>query len=150
MRIALDSVSKHYVAGAHRQNVLRDITAEFASGRFVVLVGRSGSGKSTLLNLIAGFDAPDEGRIVISDQLISGGDDATRTLFRRQHLGFVFQFFNLIPTLNVGENVQLPLELLGTASEPARERVAAALEEVGMAGFQDRFMKSCQGASSSA
>ncbi len=145
MRIQLDSVGKHYQAGKHRQDVLRDVTAEFDSGRFVVLVGRSGSGKSTLLNLIAGFDAPDSGRIRISDQYISDSDDRARTLFRRRHLGFVFQFFNLLPTLTVAENVRLPLELLDMPLSASRDRARAALGEVGMVAYLERFPEELSG-----
>jgi putative ABC transport system ATP-binding protein len=145
MRIQLENVSKHYVAGTQRQEVLLDVTADFSSGEFVVLIGRSGSGKSTLLNLIAGFDAPDEGRIIIDDQVISAADDRTRTLFRRRHLGFVFQFFNLLPTLTVAENVQLPLELLDIPAKHARQRVTAALGEVAMSDYAQRFPEELSG-----
>jgi putative ABC transport system ATP-binding protein len=145
VRIQLDNLSKHFLAGSHRQSVLKGVTAEFDSGRFVVLVGRSGSGKSTLLNLIAGFDAPDSGRVLISDQVISACDDRTRTLFRRRHLGFVFQFFNLLPTLTVAENVRLPLDLLDAPGDGARRRVADALAEVDMAAYSDRFPEELSG-----
>ncbi len=145
MRVRLKNVSKAYAAGSQRQSVLADVSAEFASGRFVVLVGRSGSGKSTLLNLIAGFDAPDAGSIHIADQLVSAGDDQARTLFRRRHLGFVFQFFNLLPTLTVAENVQLPLELLDEPLAAARNRVEEALDEVNMTAYGERFPEELSG-----
>lgn len=145
MRIQLDRVSKHYLAGGHRQEVLQGVSAGFDSGRFVVLVGRSGSGKSTLLNLIAGFDAPDTGRIVVGEHAISEIDDRARTLFRRRHLGFVFQFFNLLPTLTVAENVRLPLELLDVPLPTSRERVVTALTEVGMSDYGDRFPEELSG-----
>jgi len=145
MRITLEQVSKHYRAGEHHQTVLDGVSADFASGRFVALLGRSGSGKSTLLNLIAGFDEPSAGLIRIGDQSVSGVADRERTLFRRRHLGFVFQFFNLLPTLTAGENVRLPLELLDVPAAEGRERAEAALAGVGMAGFRDRFPEELSG-----
>ena len=145
MRVLLDNVSKHYRAGTHHQTVLQDVTARFDSGRFVALVGRSGSGKTTLLNLIAGFDGPDSGRVIVGDQVISGSDDRARTLFRKRHLGFVFQFFNLLPTLTVAENLRLPLELLKVPRGTGRERVNEALAEVEMAGYRDRFPEELSG-----
>ncbi|HKL62891.1 MAG TPA: ABC transporter ATP-binding protein [Woeseiaceae bacterium] len=145
MRIVLDQVSKHYQAGEHRQTVLDEVGAAFDSGRFVAVLGRSGSGKSTLLNLIAGFDEPSAGRIAIGEQQLSDAPDRERTLFRRRHLGFVFQFFNLLPTLTAGENVRLPLELLDVPAGEGRERADAALAGVGMAGFRDRFPEELSG-----
>ena len=93
--------------------VLNQVDEVFHKGEFICILGKSGSGKSTLLNLISGIDVPTQGRIVISngDQDISISDltEKDRTLFRRRHIGIIFQFFNLIPTLNVLENVTLPL-----------------------------------------
>lgn len=100
--------------------VLNQVDEVFHKGEFICILGKSGSGKSTLLNLISGIDVPTQGRIVISngDQDISISDltEKDRTLFRRRHIGIIFQFFNLIPTLNVLENVTLPLELNGNFS----------------------------------
>jgi putative ABC transport system ATP-binding protein len=96
----------------------------------VALLGRSGSGKSTLLNLIAGIDRPDAGRIVIGGQEVSAMDERRRTLLRRTRIGFVFQFFNLIPTLTVEENVRLPLELAGRSVAAAREEARRLLRAV--------------------
>jgi putative ABC transport system ATP-binding protein len=109
--ICLENISKSFVEGGVRQQVLKSINAEFLEGECVALLGRSGSGKSTLLNLISGIDKPDSGRINFRGTQITALSEHERTLFRRKNIGFVFQFFNLIPTLTVLENVLLPLEL---------------------------------------
>jgi putative ABC transport system ATP-binding protein len=97
-------------------------------------MGRSGSGKSTLLNLVSGIDRPDSGTIYIDGQEVSALREPARTLFRRAHIGFVYQFFNLIPTLDVAENVRLVLELNGVRGQAARTRALAALRDVGLQG----------------
>src|SRR5215468_10628292 len=96
-------------------------------------MGRSGSGKSTLLNLISGIDRADSGSIHVDDLEVTGLGEPERTLFRRAHIGFVYQFFNLIPTLDVAENVRLVLELNGLRGTAARERTRAVLAQVGLA-----------------
>jgi putative ABC transport system ATP-binding protein len=110
-----------------------------APAEFVAILGKSGSGKSTLLNLISGIDRVDGGEIWVNGQNLTAMDDLQRTLFRRQNTGFVFQFFNLIPTLTVWENVMLPLELTGSEPQSAREHVASLLSEVGLADRKDTF-----------
>ena len=99
----------------------------------MAILGRSGSGKSTLLNLISGIDRPDRGSIEVDGREITQLTEPARTLFRREHIGFVYQFFNLIPTLDVEENVRLVLELNGVRGPEARRRSAAMLEQVGLA-----------------
>ncbi len=130
----LDRVSKEYREGEEKRRVLRETSACFAEGEIVAIRGRSGSGKSTLLNLIAGIDSPSSGEVWVAGACLGRLSAAQRTVFRRDQLGFVFQFFNLIPTLTVLENVQLPAELGG-----ARARLA----EVGLEGrgrsFPDRL-----------
>ena len=133
MQINVDRVTKSFRSGSEQIRVLDAVNASIDRGRFVALVGRSGSGKSTLLNLIGGLDLPDAGTITIGDCAINRVNDTDRTLFRRFHLGFVFQFFNLIPTLTAGENVLLPLQLTGVASAEATRLARSALDEVGMA-----------------
>ena len=98
---------------------LHDASRRFRQGEFVALLGRSGSGKSTLLNLISGIDRPDGGQVWVGGQELTAMGERERTLFRRKHIGFIFQFFNLIPTLTVLENVTLPLELNGASSQGA-------------------------------
>ncbi len=110
--IALDHVTKSYEEGGVVRTVLNDVTMEFGCGEFVVLLGKSGSGKSTLLNLIGGIDEPTSGDVRIDGRSITRMSDRERTLYRRNHIGFVFQAFNLIPTLSVVENVLLPVGAL--------------------------------------
>ncbi|WP_029214834.1 ABC transporter ATP-binding protein [Kallotenue papyrolyticum] len=128
--IVLDRLSKWFDEGAGRRVVLREVSATFRQGEFVVLLGKSGSGKSTLLNLIGGIDTPSGGTIRFGDQELTAMDERARTLFRRRHIGFIFQFFNLLPTLTVLENVLLPLELNGRADAAGRQRALDLLAQV--------------------
>jgi putative ABC transport system ATP-binding protein len=141
--IRLDRVSKDYTEGTRTRVVLRETTAAIADGEFVAIRGRSGSGKTTLLNLMAGIDLPTAGDLFIGGTCLSRLSPRDRTLFRRDHLGFVFQFFNLIPTLTVVENVQLPAELSGAAVRDAARRALALLDQVGLldraSDFPDRL-----------
>ncbi|MCX6029553.1 MAG: ABC transporter ATP-binding protein [Chloroflexi bacterium] len=141
--IRLAGLSKAYQEGNRRRVVLENASAEFGRGEFVALLGRSGSGKSTLLNLISGIDRADAGEIWVGDQELTHMAERERTLFRRRHIGFVFQFFNLIPTLSVLENVTLPLELGGTAPKVARAAAEPLLDAVGLldraATFPDKL-----------
>jgi putative ABC transport system ATP-binding protein len=116
--------------GVHR--VLDAADASIDRGEVVAVAGRSGSGKSTLLNLVSGIDRADGGEVAIGGRIVTSMPEPERTLFRREHLGFVYQFFNLIPTLDVEENVRLPLELNGIRGAAARRRSAAMLAEVGL------------------
>lgn len=106
--------------------------ADLRSGEVVAVIGRSGSGKSTLLNLISGIDQPDSGTVEIDGVNVTALAEPRLTLFRRRHIGFVYQFFNLVPTLDVEENVRLVLELNGVRGAEARKRSAAILGEVGL------------------
>ena len=130
--VEIERVSKSYREGATEHHVLSDVSASIAEGELVVLLGRSGSGKSTLLNLLSGIDAPDSGSVRVRGTDLTRLGERERTLFRRREIGFVFQFFNLIPTLTVEENVLLPLELEGKAKGAARERALGLLDEVGL------------------
>ena len=116
--------------GVHR--VLEGADAHIPAGEVVAIVGRSGSGKSTLLNLVSGIDRADSGEVMIGDRVVTSMAEPERTLFRRARLGFVYQFFNLLLTLDVEENVRLPLELNGIRGTAARRRSAAMLTEVGL------------------
>jgi putative ABC transport system ATP-binding protein len=139
--IDLEEVCKSFREGDTEHRVLDGATAHIGAGEFVVLLGPSGSGKSTLLNIIGGMDAPDAGRVIVAGESIGELDERQRTLFRRERLGFVFQFFNLIPTLTVEENLLLPLELNGRAADAGIAR--AMLDRVGLGGrsrtFPDRL-----------
>jgi putative ABC transport system ATP-binding protein len=135
MRILLDQVTHEYGAseesGAVR--VLDDVSLEIASGDFAVLVGASGSGKSTLLNLIGAVDRPSSGRLLLGEVETSALDEAALTRLRRSSIGYIFQFFNLIPTLTVFENVAFPLSLAKRPRAEVHERVDATLGQVGLA-----------------
>lgn len=133
--IELRGLTKSYRDGERVYAVLRQVNATIHRGELVVLIGRSGSGKSTVLNLISGIDVPDGGDVVIAGVNITALAEQERTLFRRKHIGFVFQFFNLVPTLTVEENILLPLELNGGAS---RHQRAAALDMLACVGLADR------------
>jgi putative ABC transport system ATP-binding protein len=137
--VRLDRVSKDYREGEESRRVLRETSVAFPEGEIVAIRGRSGSGKSTLLNLIAGIDVPTAGEVWVAGACLNGMSPADRTVFRRDHLGFVFQFFNLIPTLTVLENVQLPAELGGDPSGTAEAKARALLAEVGLAGREGAF-----------
>ncbi len=137
--VELRGLTKIYQEGATERVVLREVDATIHRGEIVVLLGRSGSGKSTLLNLIAGIDLPTAGAVVIDGVSVTGVSEQERTLFRRRHIGFVFQFFNLIPTLTVEENLLLPLELNGCRGAAARGVALGLLAEVGLADRADAF-----------
>jgi len=137
--VRLDRVSKDYREGEETRHVLRETSASFAEGEIVAIRGRSGSGKSTLLNLIAGIDRPTAGEVWVGGTCLSRLSASGRTLFRRDQLGFVFQFFNLIPTLTVLENVQLPAELGGLSPEAAAAAARTRLAEVGLGGRERAF-----------
>ena len=131
--VELRGVTKAYREGNAERVVLRGVDATIRRGELCVVFGRSGSGKSTLLNLIGAIDVPTTGEIVVDGLQLARAPEATRTLFRRHHVGFVFQFFNLIPTLTVEENLRLPLELNGRPRDAARARAGVLLAEVGLA-----------------
>jgi putative ABC transport system ATP-binding protein len=130
--VRLEGVSKYFDEGGQRRVVLRELSATFQRGEAVAVVGRSGSGKSSLLNLLSGIDLPSSGMISIGSQVITSLGERERTLFRRRSVGFVFQFFNLIPTLTVLENLLLPLELNHAADAQGRARAHELLTQVGM------------------
>jgi putative ABC transport system ATP-binding protein len=137
--VELRKVSKSYREAEVERAVLRDVSVTIASGEIAVLLGRSGSGKSTLLNVIAGIDRPSAGTVLVDGTDLTALDEQARTRFRRRHIGFVFQFFNLIPLLTVEENLLLPLELNGRADPAGVARARALLERVGLGGRGDSF-----------
>jgi len=130
--VRLSNLSRSFREGDQRHTVLCAIDATFRRGETVALRGRSGSGKSTLLNLISGIDAPDEGEVEIDGQLLTAMTERDRTLFRRRHIGFVYQAFNLVPTLSVADNVRLVLELNGVRNAEASARTSTLLQQVGL------------------
>lgn len=132
--ITLEHVSKQYEEGGVVHIVLQDVSIDFGRGEFTILLGRSGSGKSTLLNLISGIDEPSSGSVRIDEHTITHMSDRERTLYRRNHIGFIFQAFNLIPTLSVWENVILPAELSSNdhVRRAGQERAHTLLAQVGL------------------
>jgi len=143
--VELRKVSKSYREGEIERVVLRDISVTLASGEIAVLLGRSGSGKSTLLNVIAGIDRPTAGSVLVNGTDLTALDEQARTRFRRAHIGFVFQFFNLIPLLTVEENLLLPLELNGRADAKGVARARELLERVGLGGRGDSYPERLSG-----
>ncbi len=137
--VELRGLRKVYTEGGRERIVLDDVDLCLDRGQFVVLLGHSGSGKSTLLNLISGIDRPDGGDVDILGTTITRLSERDRTLFRRDHVGFVFQFFNLIPTLSVLENVTLPQELAGRDRRTLHAGALALLDRVGLADRRDAF-----------
>ena len=137
--VQVEKLSKTFREGRRVRVVLDEASASFQRGEFAVLLGKSGSGKSTLLNLISGIETPTTGTVTINDVAITALSERRRTLFRRDHIGFVFQFFNLIPTLTVLENVTLPQELAGGGRQEVEAAAMALLERVGLADRRDTF-----------
>ncbi len=137
--VRLENLSKDYLEGARPHTVLRAVNAAFEEGHFTAIRGRSGSGKSTLLNLIAGIDEPTGGAIYIDGACVTCLGKRERTLFRRNNIGFIFQFFNLIPTLTVLENVRLPAELAGLDGAAPDAGALNLLERVGLADRRHIF-----------
>ncbi|HMO79424.1 MAG TPA: ABC transporter ATP-binding protein [Pyrinomonadaceae bacterium] len=127
-------VSKIYQMGEVEVHALRSVDLDLYRGEFAVLLGASGSGKSTLLNIIGGLDVPTTGTVRYLDHILTDADDAELTRFRREHVGFVFQFYNLIPSLTALENVQLITEI---AENPMS--AAEALDVVGLSERRDHF-----------
>ena len=129
--LSIRQLSRSFREGERVHRVLDQAQAQVAGGQVIAVTGRSGSGKSTLLNLISGIEAPGEGTVEFDGALVSAMAEPARTLFRRAHIGFIYQFFNLIPTLDVEENVRLVLELNGVRGREAQARSRRVLEEVG-------------------
>jgi putative ABC transport system ATP-binding protein len=138
--LRVESVSKIYHMGEVDVAALRDATLEVRDGEFLVIVGPSGSGKSTLLNLIGGMDRPTSGDVRFLDQDLSDASDRELTLYRRNQVGFVFQFYNLVPTLTALENVQVAVEIVSDPLDPAD-----ALELVDLADRADHFPSQLSG-----
>lgn len=143
--IELRSISKTYGEAAARVDALKGIDLRIAKGGFVSIMGPSGSGKSTLLNLMSALDVPSSGSIKIDGQDTSGLDDDALTLFRRRKIGLVFQFFNLLPTLNALDNVLLPIMLDRHATAADRTRAASLLERVGLQQRQHHLLHQLSG-----
>jgi putative ABC transport system ATP-binding protein len=134
--IIFEKVSKSFDEGNKKRLVLDGIDLKIDKGEIIVMFGRSGSGKSTLLNLISGIDQVDSGKIYVDNNEITNYNEKRKTLFRRKNVGIIFQFFNLIPTLTVLENLLLPLEL---NSKDDKKRASELLEQVGLADRAESY-----------
>ncbi len=130
--VRLENLSKFYIEGETKHQILDSVSIDFVKSKFTVMLGKSGSGKSTILNLISGIDIPDSGDVYIDNKTITKLSEKERTLFRRDNIGIIFQFFNLIPTLTILENVTLPQELMGIESSKYLKNSKDLLEKVGM------------------
>lgn len=145
MSLQISKLAKHYYEGNYTRTLFSSLDLTINEGATVALVGRSGSGKSTLLNLISGIDLPDAGQIWVKDQEITALRETERTLWRRRQLGFVFQFFNLIPTLSIVENVLLPLELNSLNTQREKENALTLLDQVGLSDRANDFPENLSG-----
>jgi putative ABC transport system ATP-binding protein len=130
--LRISNLHKSYTEGRKQRQIFSGAKLDVAQHEITVLLGRSGSGKSTLLNLLGGIDVPEQGSIHILDTELSALNETQRTLFRREHMGYVFQFFNLIPTLKVEENLLLKLELNNISTPANKDYAFGLLNEVGI------------------
>jgi putative ABC transport system ATP-binding protein len=143
--VSIKGVAKAYQRGSQTVSVLEDITFDIPKGEFLALMGPSGSGKSTLLNLIAGIDSVDAGSITIDGIDIVGMAESELADWRAGHVGFIFQFYNLIPVLTAFENVELPLLLTSLSRRERREHVHAALSVVSLEDRMDHYPSQLSG-----
>ena len=143
--IELKGVSKSYYKDRIKIPVLYNITLSILEGEFMAFMGPSGSGKTTLLNLIAGIDHPDAGQVIVKDTDIARLSDSELANWRALHVGFVFQFYNLMPVLTAYENVELPLMLTNLSKKERREHVETALELVGLGDRMDHYPRQLSG-----
>ena len=143
--VSISRLSKSYRRGEQVVPVLRDITLSIPRGDFIALMGPSGSGKSTLLNLIAGIDKPDSGELLVGGEDITRLSEADLADWRAANVGFVFQFYNLMPVLSAFENVELPLLLTSLGKRARRERVETALALVALSDRMDHFPNELSG-----
>lgn len=143
--VQVRGLARRFQEAGRLHPVFEELDLDLARGERVALLGPSGSGKSTLLNLLAGIDVADAGSIVVDGTELTSLDESARTRFRREHLGFVFQFFNLIPTLTVAENLRLPLSLNGLDDSRGRTRIRMLLEQVGLGTRADSFPERLSG-----
>jgi putative ABC transport system ATP-binding protein len=131
--VSLRNVAKSYLRGKQQVEVLHGVNLEIARGEFLALMGPSGSGKTTMLNLIAGLDQPTTGEVLVAGERIDSLSRAALSTWRARHIGFVFQFYNLLPVLTAEANVEVPLLLTNLSRNERRKRVETALQLVGLA-----------------
>tara|TARA_R110002110_G_scaffold415781_1_gene655673 strand:+ start:23990 stop:24700 length:711 start_codon:yes stop_codon:yes gene_type:complete len=137
--IKISQLSHSYAEAGQRHEVLHEVSVDIAQGESIALLGRSGSGKSTLLNIISGIDSPDTGSVTLDGKKLTAMSEKQRTLFRRQHIGFIYQFFNLVPSLTAAENIALTLELNEVGETESRERVEEIMQTLEIADKASRY-----------
>ncbi|MEQ6472538.1 ABC transporter ATP-binding protein [Comamonas sp. wu1-DMT] len=143
--LQVSDLAKRYGEGEAQTTVFARVSCEIAAGEFVAIVGNSGVGKSTFLNCLAGLDSWQQGRVLHSGTDLSTLDEARRAIWRRAHLGFVFQAFHVLPHLDVAQNIALPLMLLGRMDGQGQQRVQQVLQAVGLAGLGQRLPQQLSG-----
>src|SRR5579863_5086337 len=143
--VQVRNVSKIFKRDAFEVKALDDVSIEIAQGEFLALMGPSGSGKTTLLNMIAAIDRPTKGELLVLGQNVFGFNDSQSARWRNEHIGYVFQTFNLIPVLTAFENVELPLLLTKLNAQQRRDHVMTALKLVGLADRADHLPKQLSG-----
>lgn len=139
IQVRLQQLTRTFTEGLQKHLVLDNVNADFVQGKSVAIRGRSGSGKSTLLNLISGIDTPDSGQVEVAGLDLTSMSERERTLFRREHIGFIYQSFNLLPTLTVADNLRLVLELNQVTPVESEQRMRELLEAVGLAQRSDSY-----------
>ncbi len=137
--ISIDNISKIYRTGEVTVEALKNVSLTIVKGEFSAIAGPSGSGKSTLLNIVSGLDKPDGGTVELGGKAMTAMSASELSDFRRDHIGFIFQSYNLIPVLTVEENIEYVMLLQGVPKKERRERVAKILTEVGLDGMQNRL-----------
>ena len=143
--LQVQDLAKRYGEGAEQSTVFEHISCEIRAGEFVAIVGNSGVGKSTFLNCLAGLDSWQHGRVLHQGVDLSTLDEAQRAIWRRAHLGFVFQAFHVLPHLDVAQNIALPLMLLGRMDDQGQQRVQEVLNAVGLQGLGQRLPQQLSG-----
>ena len=141
--ISLKNVNKYYKTGESSFHALKDINLSIEEGEFVVILGKSGSGKSTLLNIIGGLDNFDSGEVIMEDFNYNDANDTVMSEFRCKKIGFVFQSYNLIPVLNVYENITFPVNISGT--KPDEQYIANVIKQLGLEGKEKSFPNQLSG-----
>ncbi len=143
--VEIRSLTKEYRRGSETIHVFEDVSLDIHQGEFLALMGPSGSGKSTLLNILAGLDTPDRGSVTVDGQEITRMNAKQLAAWRAGHIGFIFQFYNLLPVLTAAENVELPLLLTNLSKGQRREHVQTALDVVGLSDRASHFPKQLSG-----
>ena len=143
--IEIQQVSKVYVTNGDSVHAVNKLSLSIRKGEFTAIAGPSGSGKTTLLNIMSGLDTPTSGNVMLSGRLISGLKGSELSDFRRDHIGFIFQSYNLIPVLTVKENIEYIMLLQGVSDKDRRERVADILSKVGLSGMEERLPNQLSG-----